>query len=788
MNNKNDLNIFNNIKNVVQTIGLDNNKYAFDCIEKIKSQSLLKKYLTGENTLKYANPKNIIFPFGINESQKVAVENALISQVSIIEGPPGTGKTQTVLNIIANLILENKNIAVVSNNNSAIENILEKLAKNDLDFICALLGRKENKENFINNQRLLNPNISSWLLNNEKERLLRINQIRSELTESLSNKNRLEQIKIELQNLKLEKEHFTKNLKQEVNVKLNLSSQKIVEFWIFCEFLFAKKTHLNFLDKIKVWWNYGYNGLSLIKMHKKDIIMVLQNNFYLQKEVDLEKEHQCITNKLSNFSFDKKADELKTQSLLILKSHLAKKYKSSQKRQFTFNDLKKISDIFVKEYPIIFSTTHVIKFSLNHKFKYDYLIIDEASQVDLGTGILALDQAKNIIIVGDEKQLPNIISDDNLKEINRIWDHSINKNYCYSQESLLSSAKKVWANKIPVTLLREHYRCVPEIIQFCNKKFYNNELVIMTTSNNKLPALKVYKTPKGNHATLRTNQREIDVIFKEIFPQIANIDPREIGIIAPFRDQVIELRKRLKNEYLDLVEADTVHKFQGREKKVIILTTVQNDLNNDFCNDPNLLNVAVSRAVDSLFVVTSSNEKNENSLYGELLRYISYNNFEIVESKVCSIYDLLYKEYADQRKSYLKKCKKISEFDSENFTYNQLLDVIKNPEFECLDIATHILLMNIIKDDSLLNNEEKRYIFNGAHIDFILFNKMDKLPVLAIEVDGYYFHKQGIKQFERDQLKNGILQKINLPLLRLSTKGSDEKSKIEIKLNEVLSK
>ncbi len=82
----------------------------------------------------------------------------------MIEGPPGTGKTQTILNLIANLLYHDKSVAIVSNNNSAIHNVLEKLSDFHIaDFvngginlgsICAMLGKKENKENFITNQNV----------------------------------------------------------------------------------------------------------------------------------------------------------------------------------------------------------------------------------------------------------------------------------------------------------------------------------------------------------------------------------------------------------------------------------------------------------------------------------------------------------------------------------------------------------------------------------------------------------------------------------------------------------
>ncbi|WP_199769570.1 AAA domain-containing protein [Helicobacter trogontum] len=77
---------------------------------------------------------------------------------------PGTGKTQTILNIIANLIMQGKSIAVVSNNNAATQNVFEKLQEYELDYLCATLGNKDNKESFIKNQ----PKIPKHLNTTEK--------------------------------------------------------------------------------------------------------------------------------------------------------------------------------------------------------------------------------------------------------------------------------------------------------------------------------------------------------------------------------------------------------------------------------------------------------------------------------------------------------------------------------------------------------------------------------------------------------------------------------------------
>ena len=75
---------------------------------------------------------------------------------------------------------------------------------------------------------------------------------------------------------------------------------------------------------------------------------------------------------------------------------------------------------------------------------------------------------------------------------------------------------------------------------------------------------------------------------------------------------------------------------------------------------------------------------------------------------------------------------------------------------------------------------ERQYARNPlTHVDFLLFNQMDKHPVLAIEVDGTGFHEAGSKQAERDMKKNSILEKCGVPLLRLRTDGSGEKEKIK---------
>lgn len=129
----------------------ENVQRQFDSISACASTAL-HAYCTGRNGSQEP-VADLIFPFGLNESQLEAVEQAFTSQISLIEGPPGTGKTQTILNIVANILLRGKTVAVVSNNNAAVSNVCEKLGKSGLDYLVAELGSNENREAFFANPR-----------------------------------------------------------------------------------------------------------------------------------------------------------------------------------------------------------------------------------------------------------------------------------------------------------------------------------------------------------------------------------------------------------------------------------------------------------------------------------------------------------------------------------------------------------------------------------------------------------------------------------------------------------
>lgn len=736
------------------------------------------------------------FPFGFNLSQKEAAEKALSSQISVIEGPPGTGKTQTILNLIANAVMNGKTVAVVSNNNAATANVMDKLRKYELDFIAAFLGNTENRAKFLAGQTGEYPDMSSWSLHTSA-----VQELKSELRESgeklqhmLSLRNQVATLNRKLDELTLEKRYFLgyyyKDYKEEIAELRSirrLNSRRILSLWHEYQLMAENHSRTPWHSKLKFLLKYGITDFSLYQHSHEQVITYLQKNFYDLWEQELETQIARLNRQLEHYQFEESMKDYSEGSMRLFKAVLADKYGNLQQRRTFTDDVfwkDKAFDSFLQEYPVILSTTHSLRSCIRENYLFDYVIMDEASQIDVVSGALALSCAKQAVVVGDLQQLPNVVPHEMAMAAERIFNQfSIPRVYHYAEHSMLSSLLQLF-EQLPRTILKEHYRCHPKIIEFCNRKFYQNQLVILTEEKSNEEPLVLYKLAKGNHARGHYNQREIDVILEEVIPQ-QRIQRRgdSVGIISPYRKQAEKLQEALKGSD---IEVDTVHKFQGREKKTIILSTVVNEVN-EFVDQPNLINVAVSRAVNKLIVIVSDNEQNENSNIGDLERYIRYQNFSIVPSQIYSVFDLLYREYSEKLVPYLKNLKRVSSHRSENLLYTVIQKVLERPEFSNLGVVLHQPLRMLIRNTDGLSEAERRFVQNIlTHTDFLIFHKMDKRPVLVVEVDGYSFHANNPRQLERDRMKDAILAKYNIPILRLATNESREEKRLIQRLREVV--
>lgn len=757
----------------------------FEKISFVSEDVALAKYLMPDSIRHDEESSEYIpiFPFGCNNSQYKAVKNAMENQISVIQGPPGTGKTQTILNIIANILMQGKTVQVVSNNNSATENVYEKLAsaKYNLGFLVAALGSSENKKNFVAHQDGDYPDFSSWKMEEEPAVWQeRIQEQSMRLKTVFDKQERLAVLRQEISQLLTELTYFDQYVDEsdvdthDFNLKKNLSSRQWMELWQDCLRISEKEKAIGlFLQifRLKAFFKYGITDRNINKREMAKIITTFQSGYYHAKQIELDAELKEIESYLHSVDQDL-LEHLCKQSMLLLKDKLARKYEANDRRKiFAEDHLWKEPYNILAEYPIVLSTTFSSTSSLHPNVVYDYLIMDEASQVDVATGALALSCARNVVIVGDTKQLPNVVTDEMREKAKAIFDSfHLDEGYQYTK-SFLQSVLDVMPD-VTQTLLREHYRCHPKIINFCNQKFYRGELVIMTKDQGEEDVLSVVKTVEGNHVRNHYSQRQIDVIKKEIIPKYT-LDPKETGIIAPYKNQVEALHREITD-----MDAATVHKFQGKEKENIIISTVDDEIS-DFADDPYLINVAVSRAKRRLMLVVTGNEQTKERNITDLIDYIQYNNFEVVNSKVYSIFDYLYKQYTEKRRAYLQKHKRVSKYDSENLIYSLIEEVIVDNEYVSLDVVCHFPLNMLIKDPALLNDQECRYAMNPAtHVDFLIYNRISKRPVLAIEVDGYENHREGTAQYLRDRLKDHILELYQIPLLRFRTNGSGEKERI----------
>lgn len=144
--------------------GEDSLRHEYEKLAFVHPESVLSSFL--ENSPIASGKEGIapIFPFRCNLSQRQAVEKALTHSVSVIEGPPGTGKTETILNLIANIVaVQHKTVAIVSFGNAAVDNVRDKLDERGFGHVIANLGRNQKRTEFFAGQEARNAQVTQFL-------------------------------------------------------------------------------------------------------------------------------------------------------------------------------------------------------------------------------------------------------------------------------------------------------------------------------------------------------------------------------------------------------------------------------------------------------------------------------------------------------------------------------------------------------------------------------------------------------------------------------------------------
>ena len=737
--------------------------------------SALSAYFSGESASREA-PEQVIFPFGLNESQLSATKRAFESQVSIIQGPPGTGKTQTILNIIANILLQGKTVAVLSNANSAVENIYEKLKTHDLDYLSAQLGNRDNRNRFFEDP----PSIpeSAPAPAGIVPTLLDISRQLGAVENILHARTNAALLKAEIRELLAEIRHLTQWIEDDsesagewfdakLSAKYRFTASQLIELIAFLNILEDKPVSLR--DRVTLLFRYRIVRTKFFRTAKQrnGLVQLLQKQYYekalQQKELELERVQRTLED-----------NDLEALILEIANSSLAHLRSDLGQRKWPDIDIKGASNRqlpkdFFQRFPIVGSSTHSVLASVGVGTVLDYAIIDEASQQDILPGILAMSCARNLIIVGDTKQLKPV-----LKPVDQVPP---DEKYDCSTQSLLDSCLKVFGETVPITLLKEHYRCDPMIIEFCNQQFYDNQLVPMTEGTSEDP-MRLIVTAKGNHAREFKNLREIDSILHilESSEKGLSEDSEGRGFIAPYNAQVNLAEGALPSDFA----SKTAHKFQGRECDEIVFSTVLDRKSADdhrqisFVDDPQLVNVAVSRAKKQFTLVTGEEvfDKAQGHI-AALIRYIEYYGSggpnQIIRSPVVSAFDLLYQEY-DKSLNRLKNLLRStdSDFESEQIVAQILRESLVRDSNRDLKAFPQIPLNQIVSARALsLTKDETAFLHSRSSCDFVIYYKVGKKPLAVIEVDGGS-HELDVQR-RRDALKDSILQKAGVEILRLKT-------------------
>src|SRR5665213_413179 len=279
---------------------------------------------------------------------------------------------------------------------------------------------------------------------------------------------------------------------------------------------------------------------------------------------------------------------------------------------------------------------------------YDYVIIDEASQLG-ADAIFLLYISQNIIIVGDDKQTsPEYVGVDAntmTPHINRHLQNIPFANYYGTEFSFFDHAKRFCNG---MTVLREHFRCMPEIIEFCNKHFYAPDgkglYPLKQYSETRLEPLKTVYCQNGYvDGTYQniTNKVEAEAIANKIAELIADekYNGKSFGVICLQGNRQASIIDALITKKIGEVEYNKRNivcgssaSFQGDERDVIFLSLVTAHNHNRMAltkpEDERRFNVAVSRAKEQVWLFHSvqlDDLSNTNDLRYKLLdHFLNY--------------------------------------------------------------------------------------------------------------------------------------------------------------------
>ena len=752
----------------------------------IDDSSIFYNYLTQPEVVETKNNIQLFYPFNFNLSQAKAVENVFNYNISAIEAPTGTGKTHTILNIIINAIVNDKTIAVVSQNNEWLAKIQNILEDYDLGFLVALLNNSQNTEYFFEHQPVL-PDMVSWQRTIKEKQTLKkeLKTLENNMKYCLKYKNQLAQKKQELTALETEYEYFKQTFEeQDINLKnfslLNLNQLNHLLADIYAG---ASKGHLSIFYEIELIWKYDFFHFKTLHTNPKQIELSIQKYIYIKKISALQEDIHDLQQKIQNQNFEHIEEMYLEKSMELFKSYLCNRYDGLKNTSFLLENYKNNFYTFMKKHPVILSTPYSLQADIKEHYIFDYIILDDACQMDLLTAGVPMACAKNAVIIGDSQKLGPIVDKSLSNRATKLAeDKKLNPSYNAVTNNILASAKKLYTD-LPVTLLCEHYLSNPKIVGFCNEFFYDNQLIIHTDEAMSEQPMLLLESPFSNKDNASYDKIE-NYLQLAPYLNLEQESPDDILLLTPFMGDYESGLDGMEHNTLK----DLISPFKAVEKDIVVLSTIlaeksRNDnILKDLIENSNLINDAVSKAINRFILVSDGQMKNKASSKLTLLKeYINYQTFSDVSSKsdIKPVFPLLLSDFSDTLlKIFVNKLKKNTELTEDKLAHNVIKRVLETPAYSVFDWTFGLSLDNIIRNTDLLMEEEKAFITNSYFESyFVIYRKSNKMPILIIDVDGYSYHvssKETGRRNNSNNFKINIFNKYHIPYLRWNNRGNGD--------------
>ena len=546
--------------------------------------------------LDYDNFKENVFNPNLktDDTQREAVLEALTYKpVYIIQGPPGTGKTTVIVELIRQIIKRQNNakILVTSQSNLAVDNVLERIEevnRNENQNLLFMRLASESEDKGIN--------VTDTIIPHTYERKLKL-----------------------WVNKTIQK---SKDYTNQTFLELNLKKRNIIEFYDTVSNL-KEDSFSDFKQKLNKSGNY-IKSLFEKARNMPDVEKIFTEELG-DKFINLRKIQKDW------FAFLGNATNEKNKSML-----------NNGSEQIDF------LTAMMKDVNIIGATCIHIASSKYSKinFKFDYVIMDESSKASPAEALVPINMGQNIILIGDHKQLPPVVTrEDAVKQKvkTELEDNGLDVEKEFGEslfEKLIKAFMENEDKQKYVKMLDIQYRMPKQVGEIISKYFYDGKLknpsleTIPNYDESKRHGLKLKKdtsiifmsssnsencNDNGNKYK-RQNKCNVQII-KEILAKLNesysdNLQkekPFTIGIIAGYRGQVELLKSSINlsqyKNFVKHIEINTVDKFQGAERDIIIYDIVRSDKGNaniGFLDDYRRINVAFSRVKRLLIIVGDS--------------------------------------------------------------------------------------------------------------------------------------------------------------------------------------